>query len=52
MKYFKLKFKDGSHRIVKGENMLAIIKEHDLATREHIDTHIIELSGEQKAAVY
>jgi hypothetical protein len=49
MKYFKLKFKDGTIEIKKAESVLALIKEHDLATKKHISTSIFELSGEQLA---
>lgn len=47
--YFKLKFENGTIKIVKGKNSLEIIKKYDLATREHINTRIIELEGEQLA---
>ena len=47
MKYFKLKYKDGSFDIVKGANSLDVIKKYDLATKKHIETNIIELQGEQ-----
>lgn len=49
MKFFKLKFADGSFKIVSGESSLAIIKKYDLATRAHVNTRIIELTGEQLA---
>ena len=49
MKYFKLKFIDGSFKIVRAKNSLDVIKKFDLCTVKHIDTHIAELSGEQLA---
>ena len=49
MEYFRLKYKDGSFKIVKGENSLEIVKKYDLATKEHINTRITQLEGEQKA---
>lgn len=49
MKYFKLKFKDGTQQVVTGLNALQVIKQYDLATREHVNTRIIELEGEQLA---
>ena len=49
MNYYKLKFEDNTIKIVKAKNILALIKEHDLATREHINTVIQQLSGEQLA---
>lgn len=49
MKYFKLRYQDGSFEIVKGKNALEIVRRYDLATRKHVDTRIIELQGEQLA---
>lgn len=49
MKYFKLKYEDGTIEVKKAKNSLALIKEFDLCTREHGNTRIIELSGEQLA---
>ena len=49
MKYYKIQYNDGKFIYDKANNSLEIIKRHDLATREHIETRVIELSGEQKA---
>ena len=49
MKYFKLKYADGSIEIKKAENALALIRKYDLGTREHVNTRIMELNGEQGA---
>ncbi len=49
MKYFKLKYQDCRSEIVSGKNSLEVIKKYNLATREHINTRIIELEGEQEA---
>lgn len=49
MKYFRLRFKDGSSKIVSGLTSLEIIKKYDLCTAEHVETRITELSGEQLA---
>lgn len=49
MKYFKLKYMDDSFRIVKGKDILEVIKKYNLTTKEHINTRIIELEGEQEA---
>ena len=49
MVYFKLKYKDGTFKIVRGINDLDVIKKYDLATAKHINTRIIRLEGEQKA---
>jgi hypothetical protein len=51
MQYYKLKFKNGDCKIVKGKNDLEIIKKYDLATKEHISTRIVRLEGEQLAIV-
>lgn len=48
MKYFKLKYENGSQEIVKGKNALEIIRRYDLTTRDHVETRIFELSGEQE----
>jgi hypothetical protein len=49
MKFFKLKFKDESFKIVEGKNALEVIKKYDLCTKEHIETRVIELEAEQLA---
>jgi len=49
MKYYRLKYSDGSFDIVKGKNSLEIIKKYDLSTAKHIKTRITELQGEQLA---
>ena len=49
MKYFKIKYNDGRTRVIEAMDSLAVIKKYDLATRDHINTRIIELSGEQEA---
>lgn len=49
MRYFKLKFANGTYKIVRGKSCLEIIKKYDLASKKHINTHIIELEGEQLA---
>lgn len=48
MKYFRIKYADGNWIYERGKNSLEIIKKHDLCTREHINTRVIELSGEQE----
>jgi len=49
MKYYRLRFKNDSFKIVKAKNCLDVIKKYDLATKEHINTIITKLSGEQEA---
>ena len=49
MKYFRVKYKDGSFDIIGAKNMLEVITKKDLASDEHANTHIVQLSGEQKA---
>jgi len=49
MKYFRLRFKDETIKIVSGASAYEIIKRYDLTNRANIGTRIIELSGEQEA---
>jgi hypothetical protein len=49
MKYYKIKYFNGEYKIVKANNNLEVIKKYDLCSRENINTHIVELSGEQEA---
>ena len=49
MKYFKIKNNDGRTEVIEAMNSLAVIKKYDLATIDHINTQIIELSSEQEA---
>jgi hypothetical protein len=47
--YFKIKYSNETFDIVKGGNMLEVIRRHNLETKEHIETRIFELEGEQLA---
>lgn len=47
--YYKIKFIDGTFKIVKAKTILEVIKKYDLATKQHIETRIIQLEGEQLA---
>lgn len=49
MKYFRITYKDGKFLIVKAKTYLEVIKKFDLTSRSNVDTHIRELSGEQRA---
>ncbi len=49
MKHFKLKYSNGNIEIKTANSTLELIKKYGLATREHINTRIIELEGEQLA---
>lgn len=49
MKAFKLKYEDGRVEVVLAESSLEVIKKYDLASKEHINTRVIELTGEQLA---
>ena len=49
MNYYKIKYQDESFKIVKGKTALEIVKKYDLATRENINTRLIQLEGEQLA---
>lgn len=47
MKYFKLKYQDGTQEYAQANSSLELIRLRDLATRVHVNTRIVELSGEQ-----
>jgi len=47
MNYYKLKYKDETFKIVKGNNSLEVIRKYDLCSKEHIGTRVIQLEGEQ-----
>jgi hypothetical protein len=49
MNAYKIKYLDGSYEIVIAKNSLDVIKKYDLATKQHINTRIIQLEGEQKS---
>ncbi len=49
MNAYKIKYQNGEQEIVIANTSLEVIKKYDLATREHINTRIIQLEGEQKA---
>lgn len=49
MKAFKIKYANGDYKIVFARNSLEVIKQYDLCTREHIQTRVTELNGEQGA---
>lgn len=49
MNAYKIKYSDGTYEVVVADSSLEVIQKYDLATREHINTRIIQLEGEQKA---
>jgi hypothetical protein len=49
MNAYKIKYSDGTIEVVIAKNPLEVIKKYDLATKEHINTRIFQLEGEQKA---
>jgi len=49
MYVFKIKYEDDTFEIVTAEKIIDVIKKYNLATREHINTRVIELTGEQRA---
>lgn len=52
MKAYKIKYQNGTFKIVIAKSSLEVIKKYDLATREHINTRVIELTGEQEAIAF
>ena len=49
MKYFRVRYADDRFEILKAENALALIRQYDFCTRDHVNTRITELTGEQLA---
>jgi hypothetical protein len=49
MNYYKIKYQSGDFKIVKAKTALEVVKKYDLATRENIETRLIQLEGEQLA---
>lgn len=49
MNYYKIKYIDGTFKIVGAKTSLEVIKKYDLASAKHINTRIIQLEGEQLA---
>jgi len=49
MNYYKIKYLNDSFKIVKARDSLDVIKKYDLATKENVETRVIELEGEQLA---
>lgn len=49
MNAYKIKYENGDIKIVLAKTCLEVIKKYDLATKEHINTGIFELEGEQRA---
>ena len=45
---YKIKYANGNSKIVIAKDSLTVIKQYDLATKEHINTRVIQLEGEQK----
>ena len=52
MKAFKIIYKDDTFETLLAASALELIQDRDLATREHGETRIVELSGEQAAIVF
>ena len=49
MNYYKIVYIDNSFKIDKGNNAMEMVRKYDLATRENINTRLIQLEGEQLA---
>lgn len=52
MNAYKIKYQDGTYKIVVAKTSLEVIKKYDLATKEHMGTMIFQLEGEQKAIAF
>lgn len=51
MKYYELQYADGTKEVVSAKSDLELIRKYDLATIKHIETKIVQLGGDQLAAV-
>ncbi len=49
MNYYKIKYIEGTFKIVQAKTSLEVIKKYDLASAKNINTRIIQLQGEQLA---
>jgi len=49
MNYYKIKYQDGTQEILKAKNDKELFKTNDFYTKEHINTSIFQLQGEQLA---
>ena len=49
MNVYKIKYENGTVKVVTAKTTIEVIKKYDLATRENINTVISQLEGEQKA---
>ena len=52
MKAFRIKYASGDFKIVIAKNALEVIKKYDLCTRDHINTRVEQLAGEQEAIAF
>jgi len=43
MNYYKIKYENGKVKIVTAKNSLEVIKKYDLATKENINTNVLQL---------
>ena len=51
MKYYKLKYQDGTEQVVSAKTDIELIRKYDLATAKHINTKIIQYEHDQLSAV-
>lgn len=49
MNYYKIKYINDTFKIVKGNSSLSVVQKYDLASKDNIDTRLIQLEGEQLA---
>lgn len=51
MKYYKLQYSDGTSQVVSAKSDLELIRNYDLASKENINTKIIQFENDQLSAV-
>lgn len=51
MKYYKLVYSDGTSTVVNANSDLELIRKYDLASKQHVNTKIVQYESDQLAAV-
>ena len=46
---YKIKYSDGTHKIVQEYKSIDVIRKYALSTKEHMNTRVFMLTGEQEA---
>ncbi len=49
MNVYKIKYSNGTTKVVTAKKTIDVIRKYDLATKDNINTRVFQLEGEQKA---